>query len=537
MVKKNVLTPVLAGVLGLSIVGSGVGYFVMNKNAEEASKDKAVVSPKLSVMAENISNTLDKAEGIISGEVDYAYEGSVTLTLGSELQEEMGVDLKDLGMTVSSRQKGGIEGGDIALTYDGKTVVTINEVYSRENSEEMYMRIPELSDAYIKVSKDKAEELFDYDLDVYVENVEEIDFDAEAFEADLKEYEQVIKDNFPEVKENGKKSGEIDGVSYEYTSKTYEITGKDAQNIFVAVLEKAKADENLKKLYDQGVSSVYENPYVDEEAPSYEESIDEMLDELKGEVQGDEKIVLETYENKDEEFMGFTITPDGEDGELRFIVVSNDDAEGIDMMFDTGDGSVMTVYGAMKAEGDSVSGSYYVSVVEDGVEETKMTYTVSDLKAVGENFAGTIEVSVANDNGSSSSSVKIVSNSTADDVNVSFDFANDGESFVTLTVEGRKTEASDVELPGDGATIYDILDDEQQAQYLESCDVDGFLEKVKDSLGEDLYNELFVGSYGGYDDFDYDYDWDDDFDWDDYDWDDDDFDISNFVQETEDERA
>ena len=33
MVKNKVLTPVLAGVLGLSIVGSGLGYYFVNKDS------------------------------------------------------------------------------------------------------------------------------------------------------------------------------------------------------------------------------------------------------------------------------------------------------------------------------------------------------------------------------------------------------------------------------------------------------------------------------------------------------------------------
>ena len=41
MVKKNVLTPVLAGVLGVAVVGSGVGYFVLNKNADKNEKTKS----------------------------------------------------------------------------------------------------------------------------------------------------------------------------------------------------------------------------------------------------------------------------------------------------------------------------------------------------------------------------------------------------------------------------------------------------------------------------------------------------------------
>ena len=35
MVKNKVLTPVLAGVLGLSIVGSGLGYYFVNKDSND----------------------------------------------------------------------------------------------------------------------------------------------------------------------------------------------------------------------------------------------------------------------------------------------------------------------------------------------------------------------------------------------------------------------------------------------------------------------------------------------------------------------
>lgn len=118
MVKKNVLTPVLAGVLGVAVVGSGVGYFVLNKNADKASSEKSknqssvVVSPKLSVMAENITNTIDKATEIAKGDVDYAYSGSFNISFGPAITKNMPTAPKDFGMTVSSKQKGGNEGGD-----------------------------------------------------------------------------------------------------------------------------------------------------------------------------------------------------------------------------------------------------------------------------------------------------------------------------------------------------------------------------------------------------------------------------------------
>lgn len=555
MVKKNVLTPVLAGVLGLSIVGSGVGYVMVNKNADTAKDEKTksensvTVSPKLSVMAENIGNTLDKAQDIISGEVDYAYEGSVSLSFGKAITEDAGVDMKDIGMTVSSQQKGGNESGEIALTYDGKKIVTVDQVYSREDSDTIYVKIPELSDAYVKVKAEDTDEYVEQfiggNIDELTQAAEEMDFDfdAEAFEADIKAYEQVIKDNFPAVKEEGTKSGNIDGVSYEYSSKSYDITGADAQNIIVAVLEKVKTDDNIKELYDQGIEEMYSSySYIgDDEAsvPTFEETIDEMIDSIKEDdlASDDSKVVLEVYEDGNGGFTGFTLTPDGEDGELRYIVVSDDSAEGIDMYFDAGDGTKMTAYGSMKASDDAVNGSYTISTTDEGEETMKMVYTVTDMKTVGDNFAGSIKLDISvNDDGESTSMwYEIVSNSTADDVDVAFDLGLDGESAMTLTVKASKTEASDVELPGDDAVIYDALDEEQLNQYLESCDVEGFQEKLKESLGEELYDELFsTPSYGGYD-YDWDYDWDDDwdddwdsdygwdsdFDWDDFDWDDD----------------
>lgn len=541
MVKKNVLTPVLAGVLGVAVVGSGVGYYVMSKKADGDANQKSknestvVVSPKLSVMAENISNTIDKAAEIAKGDVDYAYEGSFNISFGPALTNNMPTAPKDFGMTVSSKQKGGNEGGDIVLTYGGEKLVTVNQVYSRENGDDMYVRVPELSDAYIKVNKADAEsylkDSMGMDLSQYTQAAESIDFDADAFEADLKEYEQLVKDNFPESKESGTKSGDIDGISYEYTSKSYELTSADGQKIVTAVLEKAKTDENFKKLYDQGVEAAGSQVASSDESsiPSYEESIDKMLEEVKGEIEGEDTVILETYENGDGQFAGFNLKPADKDGELKLITVSNENAEGLDMNFDSGDGTIMKAYGALKSENDVVNGSYTVSSTEDGKETMKVVYTMTDMKNVGENFSGTIRMDLTSNEGSEAQSgwMEIKSDSTADDVNITFDFGFAGENAFTMTMTSKKTEASDVELPGGDAKIFNALDEEQMNQYLETCDTQGFMTKMKDTLGDEMYNSLFGGSASSYSsgsssyndsDYDYDFDYDDDdFNWEDFD--------------------
>ncbi len=532
MVKKNVLTPVLAGVLGVAVVGSGVGYFVLNKNADKASSEKSknqssvVVSPKLSVMAENITNTLDKATEIAKGDVDYAYSGSFNISFGPAITKNMPTAPKDFGMTVSSKQKGGNEGGDIELTYGGQKVVTVNQVYSRENSEEMYVRVPELSEAYIKVNRAEAESYLKdsvgIDFDQYAQTAQNFDFDTEAFEADIKEYEQLVKDNFPEAKENGTKSGDIDGVSYEYTSKSYELTAADGQKVVTAVLEKAKTDENFKKLYEQGVeaanqqsSAMYEK-YGEEapSTPSYEEAIDKMLEEVKGEIKGEETVMLETYENSDGQFAGFNLKPSDEKGELKFISVSNENAEGLDINFDSGDGTAVTAYGALKSENDVVNGTYTVTSTDDGEENMKVVYTMTDMKNVGENFAGTIrfDVSVNEDGTSDSIWMEVKSDSTADDLDVTFDIGLNGENAFTMKMTGEKTEASDVDVPGSDVQVFNALDEEQMNKYLETCDTEGFMNKLKENLGDEMYNSLFgsssSSSYSSGSSSD-----DDDFDW------------------------
>ncbi len=532
MVKKNVLTPVLAGVLGVAVVGSGVGYFVLNKNADKASSEKSknqssvVVSPKLSVMAENITNTIDKATEIAKGDVDYAYSGSFNISFGPAITKNMPTAPKDFGMTVSSKQKGGNEGGDIELTYGGQKVVTVNQVYSRENSEEMYVRVPELSEAYIKVNRAEAESYLKdsvgIDFDQYAQTAQNFDFDTEAFEADIKEYEQLVKDNFPEAKENGTKSGDIDGVSYEYTSKSYELTAADGQKVVTAVLEKAKTDENFKKLYEQGVeaanqqsSAMYEK-YGEEapSTPSYEEAIDKMLEEVKGEIKDDKTVMLETYENSDGQFAGFNLKPSDEKGELKFISVSNENAEGLDINFDSGDGTAVTAYGALKSENDVVNGTYTVTSTDDGEENMKVVYTMTDMKNVGENFAGTIrfDVSVNEDGTSDSIWMEVKSDSTADDLDVTFDIGLNGENAFTMKMTGEKTEASDVDVPGSDAQVFNALDEEQMNKYLETCDTEGFMNKLKENLGDEMYNSLFgsssSSSYSSGSSSD-----DDDFDW------------------------
>ena len=524
MVKKNVLTPVLAGVLGLSIIGSGVGYFVVNKDGGGdtgilggSKKEEVKASPRFSVMAENVSNTLEKAEKIAKGESDYACEADLNMSFGPAVTEELEEAPKDFGMNISSKQKGGKEGADITLRYGGQQFMTINESYSRDQEDILYIKVPELSDAYIKVSRADAEQYmkddFGFDVNAYADAADTVDFDVKAFEDDLKTYQQTVKDNMPATKEEGKKSGDIDGVTYEYTSKTYEISGTDVTKVANAVLDKAKTDEQFRKLYSDSVAKAVEQMEntqgaVEDTPPTYDEVIDEMRKSLNDDIGTDtSKADLITYEDKNGDFKGFELKPQGEEGVLRYVIVSDDKAEAMDMNFDSGDGETMSLLGSMKSDGNVVNGSYTFNADTNG-EKMKYVYSVTNLGSAGENFTGSVRVDIQIDDGFDPMSAwtEVSSTSDADNLNVVYDIGYNGQNAVKMTVTSKKTEASDVEMPGADAKVYNALDDNDMNQYLESCDVEGFNNKMKSVLGDKMYNDIFGGGMtgGGYDDYDYD---------------------------------
>ena len=365
------------------------------------------------------------------------------------------------------------------------------------------------------------------DFDTLTQNVKDTDIDYEALAESIKDYEQVVKDNFPEVKEEGKINGDIEGVAYEYTSKSYDITAADASRIISAVLEKAKTDENIKKMYDTQAEAQrerYERIYGEydmevPEVPTYEESIDEMMTEMKEDLDNDtsgDVLNLVIYEDGDE-FTGFSIKGI-EDVEMNFVAVSSDEAEGVDYTVNVDDGTSMTVYGAIKLVDDALHGGYTMTMKDGDKETVKVDYAVEDVKMVGDGFAGTIRVDFKADiyDEAISGWYELVSDSTEDKTSVSMNVGYNGKKYVTVNIDSVETEASDISFPGSDAKVFNVLEEDSQQEYLKTADTEGFMENAKSVLGDELYDEFFGSSYD-YDD-DYDYDFDDDFDFEEYDW-------------------
>lgn len=518
MVKNKVLTPVLAGVLGLSIVGSGLGYYFVNKDSNDGKTEGG--KAKLTQVADNINNTLGTAEKAIKGELDFAYNATATVSFGEGFTEQAGVSLQPISVTTVTKQKGSNTAADVSLTYGGNNLVSANAVYSRDNKS-AYVQIPELSDAYLMVNVDSLKDKVGselssqgIDLDSLFDSAEgaDVDFDTDALEKDLEEYKKVMEDSFPKPVDGEKKTGDIDGNEYSYTTKEYTISGNDVKAAFKAVLDKAKDDATLKDMFSKaGVADKLGMSY-DEIISQYADSMDSLFesDNL------DETATFNAYYSGDD-FAGFSLEKDGEGATLYTIL--KDDVVAVDFSLNMGSegsasfkGSAKTVDGVtngkftMKMETAADSDIDADMTSADGGLSLEPTMAVSpsinfdtmeaevtlkDLKEEGDAFSGTIrfDVNGTSDSQAVSGWVELASASTADKLDLSVEFGMNGKQFITMAVTGNKTEASDITVPS-GDKIYDMTNDDQMNTYLAGCDSDGFVANVKKVLGDEVYNML-----------------------------------------------
>lgn len=516
MVKSKILTPVLAGVLGVTVVGSGVGYYFTRNDSSNEIKNGS----KLSQVANNFNSTINNAEKALTGEIDFAYNADATVTFGEGFTSISGMELKPIQVVTNTKQKGGNTGADFNLKYDGKNLASFNTVIDRTNKN-AYVQIPELSDGYLKANGDSIKDLLNSELSS--KDGASIDFDkifgdsqnnldSEALEKDFDAYGDLIKQNLPEATDGDKLTGELDGNKYEYTTKVYTITGEDAKKVIKAVLEKAQTDETLKNAVTQQSSEVTGETY-DQLISEYLSKADTMFsdDNLN------KSVKFEAYYNEDV-LAGFNFTED--DVSSKLITVETSDAYAVDFSFNAGSDTSATLKGSSKTEKDVTNGNFTFDMTASEIS-LNSTFKLENVKSTDDALSGKIRIDVSGTSGTSSEPFscwcEFNSNSEKDKSDFTYDIGINGQSFVTVKFVGSKTEASDITVPS-GDKIYDVTDDNAMDTYLKGCDTDGFMSNIKSAIGDELYNSLFASDTKLTDD---------DYDLSDFDLDTDDFALGN----------
>lgn len=462
--------------------------------------------------AKSFGAMYSKVSDVTQGKAEAGYNTSLKIILGDQLIKDIGVDgLESVAVESNVAAKDSLLGQSYSLIYNDKNVVTVDTVADLEN-EIAYIKVPELSDAYVSVSTDDIETVLEeygislddllsatksnvsIDVGSYKQEIlDELSLTEEDIKTIIQKYSDLFIESTADKVEKETVKDDIDGVEYKYAALKVEITYEDLFDLGEDYLKEFKNDKIIKDFF-------VNNGEITEE--EYEEAIDQVLEALKGykddpealgDIDLDETIfTITTYVNADQKVMGkeMEIEAEGSSFSLGYITVDNDKNYAINAWIKADKDEIFSIVGSAKRKNGALTGKFECKFSDYG-DEFECTLELEDYKVVDEKenlISGKIKFESEIDgelyNLVLDCSVKNKKQIAKFIVNI------DKEMLYTLEVSYEKTEVTDLKVPGSNETIYDL---EEIETYLENVDLDAFQKHLTDALGEELVDDIMNG--------------------------------------------
>lgn len=421
--------------------------------------------------------------------------------------------LNDVGFRYNTTISNGVEAVVGSVYVNGQDVCGL-EVYVDTNTQNVYMRIPELHDSYVLVNMEVPEEqleTFNASLETLKDPMALMP-DAAALETLLTRYSAIFFDGFGESI-NSEETLSVEGV--EEACKTYEgqMQIEDAQKFMTTLLTTAKDDAELKEIIEEwGPLMVMESESGDI-YQDFQTAVDELLADLNENAAINDgsyvssKIWVDADNNIVGRELGFCENAGAE--EEIFFKYQAPATETETALFTeiAVDGESFAVSGKGTIAEGKVSGTYdfmYDSVVMASVDVTD--FVPADLEANGLNgsYKLYLQPGVGEENYTTLSSFDVVVDCTTDMETLDQNFALTlNMSAAPLATIGIFAGMSDpVEVP-DFAALTNVLDatveddmvtyvtDMDWAPILDKCVAAGMPEDVAAMLDELVYDALY----------------------------------------------
>ena len=498
-----------AGLLSAAALSSAVyaadSYSSIEKNAW---------SEKVKDMAGAYATSLEESQSLISG-----VQGDISLKLEDSGRSLLGFIapfdvswMNDITLSTTSTFADGQTGTLMKVLLNDNLVCTL-EYYLDPETQDIYMRIPELSDKYLKTNLKEATEQQAATIEEDIENAD-IPADADSLasayseslslsaslmsdlsasmpeaavvETLLDKYGSMLFDNLTEV--DGSQATLTAGdISQECTVYEGQISAADAIKTGTDILEAAKSDEDIKKLLDSWSEKLSdgENLY-----DSFTESIDTGLDALKNTDTDDSDesyISTRIWVDENGRIAGREISLHENDTDtpvLTWQMPENGSDFGYLLSFTPDDESDYVLSGSGQIDGDKLNGTYefstggtVLSVIEVKDYDTASikegylngNYTITfpagdtedDSLAMLENFALVLDLSSEKTSGSVALSVESA-----------------GSTLGTLSITSGAGETVDIP---DLASLKDVCDasnDEDMNDYAATLDFTSIMENL-----------------------------------------------------------
>lgn len=395
MKKRKITAILLASLMGISAVPATAWAADSYKETEKAAFAKAIQE----MGADYAQNLSQIGDGAVKGnaEIKLSLDDGGKAILGMLTPVDISW-LADASMDTKVNLNEGTMIETMDVKVNGTKICTIEYYFDTENSE-VYMRIPELNEGYIKMNMEQMtqeaeaemeeegmDSSFSTSMDLadamnsYFSTLDNLP-EADALTSILTRYSDIIFDNVTDGENPGTQSSAAGDVSQELTVLEGHVTQAEAQPMFQQILDTAKTDEELKGLIESWTEAMNDPEYSYD---TFLQAIEDLEKDLDGEIDESDTsgFVLRAWVDDNGEVVGREVlADDGEQEEslFRYLCTTDGDQRGFSFTMGSDEDSV-GLYGSGTLSGDVLSGTYtFTSGGEDAAVIEVADY---DTKAV-----------------------------------------------------------------------------------------------------------------------------------------------------------
>ena len=395
MKKRKITAIILASLMGISAVPATAWAADSYKETEKAAFAKAIQE----MGADYAQDLAQIGDGAVKGnaEIKLSLDDGGKAILGMLTPVDISW-LEDASMDTKVNLNEGTMIETMDVKVNGTKICTIEYYFDTENSE-VYMRIPELNEGYIKMNMEQMtqeaesemeeegmDSSFSTSMDLadamnsYFSTLDNLP-EADALTSILTRYSDIIFDNVTDGENPGIQSSAAGDVSQELTVLEGHVTQAEAQPMFQQILDTAKTDEELKGLIESWTEAMNDPEYSYD---TFLQAIEDLEKDLDGEIDESDTsgFVLRAWADDNGEVVGREVlADDGEQEEslFRYLCTTDGDQRGFSFTMGSDEDSV-GLYGSGTLSGDVLSGTYtFTSGGEDAVVIEVADY---DTKAV-----------------------------------------------------------------------------------------------------------------------------------------------------------
>ncbi len=448
-----------------------------NKNEAESLSVKEMLSDVFDTTFNSSSFS-----GVFSGEADTASKTNATIEFGKGVTDALGAEVKPLSLTSETKLKGAKAGTDISITYDGNNLASLNGVYDNE-AKKLYIKVPELSDAYLSVSSDDFKDLKDQLFSAEATDLKSVtgisalsalssiknlsNIKVDKYDKILDDYIKVITDKLPDEYEKDDFNGKVKEVEYSYKQRTYTLTSDNIKNIIEAVFEKLKSDEDVKKLAVDILGSALGLTEDD-----YAAKVDDAKNSLLKEVSQVEKAEISLIYD-DDDVVGIKLN------DATVVCVDENDAYALSVEGEGANCLFTVVKDGKKLDIDCESN---ITAAEEDTKDVSFVLDIEDFEITDkENGLAKGDVKFKAKFGDDTAKLDVVYKAEESKQNSEINISVNDTQYAKITLLSEITNASDVSIPS--GTIYTM---DEIEKYQSSMKLDKFITNIQKALGDDL---------------------------------------------------